>query len=102
MQGFFADEPPQVLRGNKQRNRGSSFLSHGRPKSTKKLSSYMIRQIAIVRQMVYNMLSIFDVTKNLAMRSTSITSLISFCSNTSCTQKYGHTMQLACFGFDGV
>lgn len=40
------------------------------------ISIFMLRQIAIVRQMVYNMLSIFDVTKNLAMGSTGSTSLL--------------------------
>lgn len=29
------------------------------------ISPYMLRQIAIVRQMVYNLFSVFDVTKNL-------------------------------------
>ncbi len=38
----------------------------------------MLRQIAIIRQMVYNILNIFDTSKNLAMGSTWIPSLVPF------------------------
>lgn len=66
MQEFSADKAAQMLRGNKQRNRAFYSLPMA-DKIHKNISSYTLRQIAIVRQMVYNILGIFDTSRNLAM-----------------------------------
>ena len=76
MQEFSSRGAAQMLGSNIQRNREFSSLVMVDQNLHENISTFMLRQIAIVRQMVYNMLRRFDVTKNLAMGSTNSTSPI--------------------------